>query len=501
MDAIGIPFHFANEVFEIQAPDFLVPTMESAIISLVPKAQFGTGRLLETKFQWGGPDQSGALQVEVRLSGGEHYSLLDTEIADPSYDQADRERRLKERVRLGVQRVVEASFNLEPSPWGILTGVRPTKLVHSLLDRGFSKENVAHLLLDVYALSPAKVGLLIDVAQRQRAYFHPSVNHPIGIYLGIPFCPTRCSYCSFAAYPLGSHGHLLADFLRALHLEIKGIGSLLRELNIGVESVYLGGGTPTTVQGDDLRRLLAAIQDELFTEETVEFTVEAGRPETLSLETLAILQNASVGRISINPQTMHDSTLEIIGRKHSVEEVRTAFALAREIGIPVINMDIILGLPGEGIQEVEKTLQDIAGLGPDNLTVHSLALKRASELKKSLEQAQIAQEQGKAMADLAREFAKEIDMIPYYLYRQRHILGDLENIGYAKPGLESIYNIQMMEERQTILALGGGGITKLVAPDHTLSRLANPKCPATYSQQILLNLDHKINQLRQHLLV
>ena len=501
MDSIGIPFHFSKEVFTIEAPEFLRPTIEAAITSLIPKAEFGQGRLLKVGYHWQEPNLGGSLVVRVELTGSEPWEFLDTEILNGYYDQIDRERRVKERVRLGVQRVFEKAFHLSPSPWGILTGVRPTKLVHSMFDRGFSTEQLAMLLEDVYALSKEKVELLLDVASRQRAFFHPSVNNPISIYLGIPFCPTRCSYCSFAAYPMGSHGHLLSNFLKALALEIREVGALIRELGLDVETVYIGGGTPTTVQGDDLRKLLASIRENLFTAKTCEFTVEAGRPETLSLKTLSILKEAQVERISINPQTMHDATLEAIGRKHSVEQVRTAFSLARQVGIPIINMDIILGLPGEGLQQVEDTLREITLLAPDNLTVHSLALKRASDLKKSLEQARIAQEQGQAMADVAGEFAAKLGMIPYYLYRQRHILSDLENIGYTRPGLESIYNVQMMEERQTILALGGGGITKLVSADQSLIRLANPKCPATYSQQIQEGVEDKINQLRKHLLV
>lgn len=475
-----------------------MPTIEATVRSLVPHAQFGSGRVLQAQVTW--ENHQGSLCVQVDLDD-QSWSHRDVEILDPRYDKSDRERRVKERVRLGVQRVLEQTFDLAPSPWGILMGVRPTKLVHSLLDRSFSPQEVATLLSTVYGLSPEKIGLIIPVVEKQRPYFHPSPNQPISIYVGIPFCPTRCSYCSFAAYPLGSHGHLLKGFLQALKLEIQQVGTLLRDLDVEVEAIYLGGGTPTTVQGTDLEELLGLIREHLVTAQTTEFTVEAGRPETLSLETLGILKEARVDRVSINPQTMHQATLERIGRQHSVEQVYTACSLARQVGIPIINMDIILGLPGERLEHVEETLVQIASLEPDNLTVHSLALKRASRLKKEAQEVQIAQEEGQAMADLARQFAANWGMLPYYLYRQRYILGELENIGYAKPGFESRYNIQMMEERQTIIALGGGGITKLVAPDLSLVRLANPKCPATYSQQVKDGLETKINQIRKHLLV
>lgn len=494
MESIGIPFYFGEESFQIVAAETLTPTIESTVKSLIPKAKFGGGRKIEVNYKW----ESSGLQVKVNLSGGAGWQFNDEEVFAPYYDEVDRQRRVKERVRLGVQRVLEQTYHLAPSPWGILTGVRPTKLVHSLMDRGFSREKLAQVLQDVYGLSPEKISLLLDVTARQRLFFHPSPNNPISIYVGIPFCPTRCSYCSFAAYPLGSHGHLLQGFLDALQLEIIAVGSLIRELGLEVETVYLGGGTPTTVQGDDLRRLLSLITEHLCTAQTRELTVEAGRPETLTLETLQILKNGGVERISINPQTMHDETLKAIGRAHSVSDVYIAFNLARQVGFPIINMDIILGLPGENVDHVRQTLEEIGSMGPDNLTVHSLALKRASSLRKSLENVQIAQEQGTIMVDLAREYALSWGMIPYYLYRQRHILGDLENIGYAKVGQDSIYNIQMMEERQTIIALGGGGITKLVAEDLSLVRQANPKCPATYSQQISTDLESKLTQIKNH---
>lgn len=435
------------------------------------------------------------------MLGESVWEYQDREIKDPRYNQEDRERRVKERVRMGTQRVLEQTYNLAPSPWGILLGVRPTKLVHSLLDRGFSIGETSTLLQSVYGLSETKIDLILPVVLKQRKYFHPSVNHPISVYIGIPFCPTRCTYCSFAAYPLGSHGHLLKKFLQVLQQEIVAYGNLFNELGVEVESVYLGGGTPTTVQGKDLDELLTLVREHLITATTHEFTVEAGRPETLNLQTLEQLKAINVDRISINPQTMHQRTLERIGRRHSVQDVYNAFELSRRVGIPIINMDIILGLPGEGIEEVEETLRQIGTLQPDNLTVHSLAIKRASALKQEAKQVQIAQTEGEAMANIAQKHALSWGMSPYYLYRQRYILGDLENIGYAKPNFESRYNIQMMEERQTVVALGGGGISKLVSPDLSLTRLANPKCPASYSQQMESELKVKIDQIGKHLLV
>ncbi len=500
MERIGIPFHFKEEHFEIVAPEFLIPTIEATIRSVLPRAQFGTGMKLTAHYKWE-DDSSLPLQVGINLSETTPWVYSDSEILDPVYIEVDRKRRIKERIRLGVQRVLEERFALSTGSWGILKGVRPTKLVHSLHDRGFFNDQIEFLLQDVYALNSEKIDLLMDVVERQRNFFNPSVNNPISVYVGIPFCPTRCSYCSFAAYPLKTHGHLFNDFLQALKSEIEQLGALIKDIGLDVETIYLGGGTPTTVQGKDLSELLDLIQENFITDNTTEFTVEAGRPETLLADTIGILKKAGVDRISINPQSMHDATLKAIGREHTVKQVYEAFSLARDAGIPIINMDIILGLPGEELIHVEKTLERVFNLKPDNLTVHSLALKRASRLKKTFEQEFIAHKQGEVMARLAREVALSAGMVPYYLYRQRHILGDLENVGYAFPQTESVYNIQMMEERQTVLGLGGGSITKLVSPDLSLKRLVNPKCPASYSQLVKGGIKPKIDQIRKHLVV
>jgi len=296
------------------------------------------------------------LQVGINLSETTPWVYSDSEILDPVYIEVDRKRRIKERIRLGVQRVLEERFALSTGSWGILKGVRPTKLVHSLHDRGFFNDQIEFLLQDVYALNSEKIDLLMDVVERQRNFFNPSVNNPISVYVGIPFCPTRCSYCSFAAYPLKTHGHLFNDFLQALKSEIEQLGALIKDIGLDVETIYLGGGTPTTVQGKDLSELLDLIQENFITDNTTEFTVEAGRPETLLADTIGILKKAGVDRISINPQSMHDATLKAIGREHTVKHVYEAFSLARDAGIPIINMDIILGLPGEELIHVEKHL-------------------------------------------------------------------------------------------------------------------------------------------------
>ena len=359
MEPIPIPFRFDKEEFLINSNEELVPAIEAAVRSILPNAQFGSGRQLEIDVRW---VKTGPLIVDVVLDGGTKWSCTDEEILDPRYDKDDRERRVKERVRLGVLTVVGQAYDVAPSPWGILTGVRPTKLVHRMNDRGFSSPELANMLGSVYGLSSSKSHLILDVAAKQREFFHPNPNQPVGIYVGVPFCPTRCSYCSFAAYPLESHGHLFEPFYKSLCVEVEAIGGLLKDLGIAVESVYLGGGTPTTIQGEKLIHLLELVRAYLLTPESREFTVEAGRPETLSLETLGILAEFGVDRISINPQSMHDETLQRVGRQHTVKDVITAYNQAREVGIPLINMDIILGLPGENLNHVRHTLEMIERL-------------------------------------------------------------------------------------------------------------------------------------------
>lgn len=484
--------------FQVKAPEALRPSVEAAVRTALPNARFGQGRILEVRVS---NTPNAPIHCAVSLEDGPTWETEDIEILRWGYQPADRVQRMKERARLGVLQVISSAYDLPMSPWGILTGVRPTKLIHNLLDRGFSRDEVTRLLLNVYGVAPERVELIVNIAQWQRQFFHASPNQPVGVYIGIPFCPTRCSYCSFAAYPIETHGHLMPKFHAALCTEIEGIGRLLRRLGVEVESVYVGGGTPTIFQGDDLRAILALARKWFVSPRTVEFTVEAGRPETITRETSEIFAELGVNRVSVNPQTMHDETLRRVGRAHTAEDTRKAVELVRRAGIPVINMDIILGLPGEELHHVEATLEAIRELRPDNLTVHSLAMKRASQLRKNIHDSAIAQEQGQAMAQAAARAAQEWGLAPYYLYRQRYILSDLENIGYARPQTASVYNVQMMEERQTIIALGGGGITKLVSPDLKLVRLANPKCPATYAQQLPTRLPAKLWQIHQHFAV
>lgn len=352
-------------------------------------------------------------------------------------------------------------------PWGILTGIRPSKLVHMMDDQAFPPGQQLKILTERYAIRADRARLLQKIAAVQRPYLEEFAVNPghIALYLAIPFCPTRCSYCSFPAYSLDRERQALAVYLQALRAEIAQVGEMMARLGFSADSLYMGGGTPTVLTVEELNILFEEIKNRLPLAPGLEFTVEAGRPDTLTPVKFALMRDAGVNRLSVNPQTMQAETLKRIGRAHRVENVLAAYEMAREYSNWVINMDLILGLPGEGIAEVEGTLELLQPLEPDNLTVHTLALKRGSrEWEQGYRHASAAVIED--MQNLTRNVVRGWGLRPYYLYRQKHIAGNLENIGYAKPGLECRYNIAIMEERQSVIGLGAGASSKVVNPDN-----------------------------------
>lgn len=430
------------------------------------------------------------------LAGSEkEWEYYDREIQDGRYNESDRKQRLKELIRLGVITVAGRHFGKKP-PWGILSGVRPTKIYHYLRDKGFTPDEIREKLLNIYGLSPEKADLLLEVGSLQERYLANGAK--ISVYIGIPFCPTRCRYCSFAAVSLETHRHLVKNFLVALEREIEAMSSLRAEFGWQVESIYLGGGTPTSLEEEEFSRLLELLTQAFFTHATVEYTVEAGRPETVSREKLLAMSRHRVNRISINPQTMEESTLSEIGRRHSIGDIYEAIAKVRKFPELSLNMDLILGLPGENGGTFLESLQKVMAIKPENITIHTLAPKRAAAWRKHFTELELSQSSDLAVAmERAICLLESAQYQPYYLYRQRLILADLENIGFAKPQQESIYNIQMMEERQTILGLGGGAVTKwVVGSEHRVYRHQNPKCPATYGQRLESEIVKKVQQTR-----
>ncbi len=368
-------------------------------------------------------------------------------------------------------------------PWGSLTGVRPTKIARLLLDEGRSEEEIMEYYLKERRTDKEKASLSVSIAKLERDLIAPIFDtHGYSLYIDIPFCPTTCAYCSFTSYPIKAYASYKDDYLNTLFKEMDAVASMIEDKKktdrgYRLDTVYIGGGTPTSLEPDDLERLLSKIEETFDITGIKEFTVEAGRPDSITREKLEVIKKHPVTRISINPQTMNDKTLKIIGRNHTTDDFIKAFHLARKCGFDNINTDIILALPEEDREDVKRTLDGIKELDPDSLTVHTLAIKRASRLRlEKLNNARCDSGDGSpvtqsvtgepspchttTMMDIAIKAASEMSMNPYYLYRQKNMSGNLENTGFAKDGKYGLYNILIMEEIEDIIALGAGGISK-----------------------------------------
>ena len=383
-------------------------------------------------------------------------------------------------------------------PWGNMTGIRPTKIAMSMLLEGKTHEEILAYYQEKHYVSEEKALLSIDIAKRERQILS-SLHYENGysLYIGIPFCPTTCLYCSFTSYPIGAHRKRVEQYIDCLIKEMDYIREVYKDKIL--DTVYIGGGTPTTLEAEQLDRLITALKEHFDFNTVQEFTVEAGRADSISREKLEVLYKHGVDRISVNPQTMNQCTLNTIGRRHTVEQVVEAYKMAREIGFDNINMDLILGLPGEDIAEVKHTIEEVKKLDPDSLTVHSLAIKRASKLAQWIQTHDISciNNTDETMS-IAVEGAKAMDMLPYYLYRQKNMSGNFENVGYAREGKFGIYNILIMEELQTIVALGAGSITKLVCGDGRIERCDNVKDVELYITQIDEMIERKRKLLEEN---
>lgn len=369
-------------------------------------------------------------------------------------------------------------------PWGNLTGIRPTKLAYTMLEEGKTDGEIARWLRQTHYVSREKCELSIEIARRERQLLS-KIHYQGGysLYIGIPFCPSTCLYCSFTSYPIAVYREKVERYIDCVIREMEYVAQAYRGKIL--DTVYIGGGTPTTLEPEQLDRLLDSLKS-LFDFSTVqEFTVEAGRADSITADKLEVLRRHGVSRISVNPQTMKQETLDIIGRKATVEQVTQAYGLAREAGFDNINMDLILGLPGEDEADVRRTVDRVVDLAPDSLTVHSLAIKRASRLNQWIQEHGIETLRNTdETMEIAAAGAKALDMHPYYLYRQKNMSGNFENVGYAREGKYGLYNILIMEEQQTIVALGAGSITKRVYPDGRIERCENVKEVALYLEKI-----------------
>ena len=365
-------------------------------------------------------------------------------------------------------------------PWGSLTGVRPVKLPTKAMLAGKTARQARRELEREYRVSPPRAALAVECAQAALNVQKNLGRDGLSLYLGVPFCPTRCTYCSFISADVKGSLARVEPYVDALCREIKLTGSLLREKGLYISSAYMGGGTPTTLSAEQLDRVLTCVERSLPMERCTEFTVEAGRPDTLTADKLETLRNHGIGRISINPQTMEDSVLRAIGRDHTAAQIEEAYELAQKHFGGLVNMDLIAGLPTDTRSGFGRTLDRVLAMGPANITVHTLALKKGSRLTEEGGTLP-ATEDVEAMLALASDRLRGAGYAPYYLYRQKYMSGSFENVGWAGPGAVCAYNIVMMEELQTVLSLGAGGITKLVDPDHgQIIRLNNPKYAKEY---------------------
>lgn len=418
-----------------------------------------------------------------------------------TYSQATDEKGREIAVATILYRLL-CRFAGHTQPWGILTGVRPAKLYSRLMQENGPAE-AAHYFKDVLLVDSNKISLCAACAESEKEIISRSGPRSFSLYVSIPFCPSRCAYCSFVSHSIDKAARLIPQYLELLETELRSTADIAKKLGIELSTVYIGGGTPSVLSVEQIDRLLQVISDSFNLSSCAEFTFEAGRPETITADKLRVLNAHSVSRISINPQTFHDKTLNAIGRRHTVEDVYRAFDLANSCGINQINMDLIAGLTGENLDDFSYTIDSALGLSAQSITVHTLSMKRASTLNQNRQFTDFTQgETVKQMVDLARERLEKSNFLPYYMYRQSKTIGNLENVGYAKPGCSGLYNVYIMDETHTILSCGASAVTKLRVPgQNIIDRIFNFKYPYEYIQrfpEILSRKDEILQFYQKH---
>ena len=413
--------------------------------------------------------------TEIRLGGRTVRKTRRIKAADET---------VRLRRRLLQQCYYFAALELLPGPpaWGALAGVRPTKITTKHLMEGGTAASADRLLAGTYFVSPARRELCIDCSAATVRAASLIEARDVSVYIGIPFCPTRCAYCSFVSASISGAGKLLEPYLQALLEEIRAVGQMLASSGVRVRTLYIGGGTPTTLSAAQLAELMEAVNRHFDLSGCLEYTVEAGRPDTLSEEKLRTIAAHGADRVSINPQTMDDRVLELGGRKHRAAEIPKAYGMARQAGFKAINMDLIAGLPGDSFEGFQTSLKTVAAMAPENITVHTLALKKGADLYGHTGNLPSDGEVAK-MVDFSNMYLRSLGYVPYYLYRQKYMSGSFENVGWCRPGTECLYNVYMMEELHSIIALGGGAISKVNLPGGRLERFPNPKFPQQYLER------------------
>lgn len=376
-------------------------------------------------------------------------------------------------------------------PWGSLTGIRPVKRAVQMLECGMGREEIANVFREKFGVSEEKTQLAINIAEREHRLFPKPPENSVSLYLDIPFCPSKCVYCSFASMGVDQMKHFVAPYLEALYHEMEASAKIVRELGFRVDSVYIGGGTPTTLSAEDLDSLLEKLENCFDLSQSREFTVEAGRPDTITASKLAAMRRHGVDRISVNPQSMNQKTLDIIGRKHTAEQIAEAMELVRQFDFRAVNMDVIAGLPEETTEEFADSLQRVAAFEPENITVHTMCIKRAARLVTEEQDTVLTQDnEVQEMVHFAHKLLNGKGYYPYYLYRQKKTLGNQENTGFSKEGREGYYNVAMMEELQTVISMGVGGVTKLIRGDR-IERIFNMKDVREYIRRLEEMIERK----------
>ncbi len=432
----------------------------------------------------------------VNLAQGDKYTTATTkiiyqgktargisrEVIDPALDSYEQERLRQKAVKLSFFKAAREITGVTPS-WGALTGIRPGKLAARFLEEGKSPEKVDKILKDTYFVSPARRQLAIETAQAGLAAKADLQTNDISLYIGIPFCPTRCAYCSFVSASVEKSFGLMEPYLDALCQEITDAAQMVKETGLHIKSFYMGGGTPTTLSAQQMDRLLTHLNKHFDLSDCVEYCIEAGRPDTITRDKLQVLLDHGTDRISVNPQTLEDHVLRAIGRKHTAKDIEDTMALAMSMGFPHVNMDLIAGLPEDTPEGFRRTLDKCLTYGADNITIHTLSLKKGSRIL--LEGLMIPSAEDVAeMLDYANPTLRKAGFSPYYLYRQKYMSGSFENVGWCISGAEGLYNIYIMEELHSILSLGAGGSTKMVDPmNNRIERVFHAKFPNEYIQR------------------
>ncbi len=427
-------------------------------------------------------DEAGAIaSAELRLDGKSQRreSRCDTG------DGIDRARARQIAAGCAFYEAASALTGICP-PWGVLTGVRPAKIASEMFRYGYTPRQTAEWITEHYLTEPYKASLAASVAEAERRLITPELVNKCSVYIAIPFCPTRCAYCSFVSYTSKKLLSLIPEYLVSLRENIRTVFETVRRRGLTVSTVYIGGGTPTVLEADQLRFLLDAVASHTDVTALSEFTLEAGRPDTITEEKLRIAKEYGVTRISVNPQTLNDEILASVGRRHTSEQFFSAYDAARAVGIRYINVDLIAGLPGESVDSFSRTVDRITALWPDNITVHTFTVKKSAQIRQ--DDASVYDREGIGAASAvsySQRAVTEAGYQPYYMYRQKNTVGNLENVGYALPGAEGLYNIYMMEEVHSIFAAGASAVTKFVSPAEAdggchIERIFESKYPYEY---------------------